>query len=83
MRILARPHPENDNHADVTDVPPKSILPDDERGIGSIMVGINGRTDRRFYVPAVGSFWRPPADVEAAISRGNRKTRQATHEVAS
>ena len=78
MRIL---HPKTDTrnpiHADVTDVPPKSILPNDQRGISSIMVGINGRTDKRFYAPAVGSFWRPPADVEAAISRGNKKCRVA------
>ena len=58
--------------------PPKSILPNDQRGISSIMVDINGRTDRRFYAPAVSSFWRPPADVEAAISRGNKKCRASS-----
>jgi len=60
------------------DGPQKSILPNGQCGINSIMVGISGRTDRRFYAPAVSTFWRPPADVEAAISRGNKKVQASS-----
>ncbi len=80
MKTLTQPHPENDNQAADTTVghPPKSILPIDQRGINSIMVAINGRSDRHFYAPAVSSFWRPPADVEAAIFRGNKKVQASS-----
>ena len=77
MKTLTQSHLENDNPIhNVVDVDTqKSMLPNSVRHVGNIMRTINGRTDRRFYALAVGNFWRPPADVEAAISRGSRKCR--------
>jgi len=77
MKTLTQPHPENDNQADVTDVP-KSILPSSTRGVNSIMANVNGRTDRRYYGPATQGFWKPPPDVEDALRRGNRKCRRVS-----
>ena len=57
------------------DGPQKSILPNDQRGISSIMAGINGRNGRRYYAPAGRGFWRPSAAVQDAISRGAKKCR--------
>ncbi len=52
-----------------------SILPATQQGIASVMKGINGSIHRRPVSPSVGNFWRPPADVRAAIARANRKLR--------
>jgi len=53
--------------------PPKSILPNDQRGVNSIMVAINGRSDRRYSAPAGRGFWRPPPVVQEALRRGDKK----------
>ena len=52
-----------------------SMLPSSERGVDSIMRSINGAVHRRPVSPGIGDFWRPPADVRAAIARGDRKVR--------
>ncbi len=80
MKTLTQPHPENDNQAADTAVghPKKSILPNDQCGINSIMVAINGRSDRRYSAPAGRGFWRPPSAVQEAISRGNKKYRASS-----
>ena len=80
MKILTRPHQDDDNHDAGVDVgrSPKSIVRGSERDINLTMAGINGRPGRKFYGPATRGFWRPPPDVQDAISRGNRKCRGAS-----
>ena len=80
MRIL---HPKTDTRKTLPPLghvadSPKSMVPNDRRGINSIMVGINGRSDRRYYGPATRGFWRPPPAVQEALKRGNRKCRAAS-----
>ncbi len=80
MKTLTQPHPENDNQAADTAVghPKKSILTNDQCGINSIMVAINGRSDRRYSAPAGRGFWRSPPVVQEALRRGNKKCRSVS-----
>ena len=51
-----------------------SILPSTTRGIDGVMRTVNGTPHRRPMSPgSAGGFWKPSANVRAAIARGNRK----------